>query len=90
MRVYLHALLSLDILNHIPHNTSRGKQWQVFIVARMVQNALAVFILGSGYFAGTGNVNFDLTLPVMHCTCSDQAWLDVEDGLDERPTNICL
>ena len=25
-------------------------------------------IEGCGYLAGTGNVNFDLILPVMHCT----------------------
>ena len=38
-----------------------------------------LLLLGSGYFADTSNVNFDLILPVMHCAFSDQAWpVDVE------------
>ena len=35
--------------------------------------AVWLLIIGRGYLAATGNVNFDLILPVMHCACSDQA-----------------
>ena len=34
--------------------------------------------IGYVYSAGTGNSKIILIVPVMHCACSDQAWLDVE------------